>query len=97
MPRLHLKSEPESQFTVPVEGSASVHTQGCSLSQRVTHRARGQLVPPALQSPLRISEASDPQLATSDLQVLNCLFGSWDPGTPLGLHRTLSVQKAHSH
>lgn len=77
MSQLHLKSEPESQFTVPVEGSASVHTQGCTLSQRVTHRARGQLVPPALQSPLRISEASDPQLATSDLQVLNCLV----PGT----------------
>lgn len=97
MSQLHLKSEPESQFTVPVEGSASVHIQGGTLSQRVTHRARRQLVPPALQAPLRISEASDPQLATSDLQVLNCLFGSWDPGTPLGLHRTLSVQKAHSH
>lgn len=36
-------------------------------------------MPPALQSPLRVSGASDPQLATSDLQVLNCL--SLVPGT----------------
>lgn len=31
------------------------------------------------QSPLRVSEATDPHLATSDLQVLNCL--SLVPGT----------------